>query len=39
MLALPKGGTVIDYWVSGVYNKVPEESWMALAEQVFDKFD
>ena len=36
MLVLPNGGTVIDYWISGVFNKIPEESWMMLAEQVFD---
>lgn len=35
MLALPKGGTVIDYWVSKVYNKVPESTWMDIAEQTF----
>lgn len=35
MLALPNGSSVIDYWASHVYNKVPDSAWMDLADQVY----
>lgn len=36
MLALPNGGSIIDYWANHVYNKLPESSWESLSSQLFE---
>lgn len=37
MLTLSDKTSVLDYWAHNIYNKVPENSWLDLAEQLFDR--